>query len=175
MTAPANPAEMILQPLAAACFVSGRAFEPGDRIVSFLASPGPAGGAARYDVLESRVEGFAPEGTVVCRWVQVHRPKAKEDNPERTLKLTAEGLFLTLADPSTEPTAETTRLVQFLAILLERKKLIRPRGRNPDGTKELYEHGRTKQVYEVPVGDVTPEFFVAVQGQLGALGMGRAG
>jgi hypothetical protein len=165
--------EMILQPLAGACFVSGQPFAPGDRIVSYLVRAGAAGQVARYDVLESRAGGFTPEGTVACRWVQVHKPKAREENPERALKLTAEGLFLTLADPATEPTPETTRLVQFLAILLERKKLIRPRGRNPDGTKELYEHGRTKEVYEVPVGEATPEFFVAVQGQLGALGLTR--
>ena len=99
----------------------------------------------------------------------------KEENPERSLKLTAEGLFLTLADPATEPSLETTRLVQFLAILLERKKLIRPRGRSADGTKEIYEHGRTKQVYEVPVGEVTPEFFLAVQDQLGVLGLVKRG
>jgi len=172
--APANPMEMILQPLAAACFVSGQAFAPGDRIESYLVKAAAAGQVARYDVLASRAGDFVPEGTVACRWVQVHKPKAREENPERALKLTAEGLFLTLADPSTEPTVETTRLVQFLAILLERKKLIRPRGRNPDGTKELYEHGRTKEVYEVPVGEVTPEFFVAVQGQLGALGLAKS-
>jgi hypothetical protein len=162
---------MILQPLAAACHVSGQPFVPGDRVVSFLARDGSAGLVARYDVLEARAGGFVPDGILACRWVQVHRPKAKEENPERALKLTAEGLFMTLADPSTEPTQETTRLVQFLAILLERKKLIRPRGRNLDGTKEVYEHGRTKQIYEVPVGEVTPEFFLAVQGQLGALGL----
>ena len=134
-----------------------------------------AGPISRYDVLEARAEGFVPDGILACRWVQVHKPRVKEENPERSLKLTAEGLFLTLADPATEPSLETTRLVQFLAILLERKKLIRPRGRSADGTKEIYEHGRTKQVYEVPVGEVTPEFFLAVQDQLGVLGLVKRG
>lgn len=164
---------MFLQPLAAACVASSQPFAPGDRIVSFLVRAEATGEVARYDVLESRADGYLPEGAVACRWVQVHKPKAREDNPERALKLTAEGLFLTLADPSTEPTPDTTRLVQFLAILLERKKLIKPRGRSADGLREVYEHGRTKQVYEVPVGEVTPEFFLAVQDQLGALGLGR--
>ena len=167
--------EMILQPLSAACFVCGQPFAAGDRIVSYLVKSGTGGPVARYDVLADRADAFVPVGAVACRWVQVHKPKARDENPERALKLTAEGLFLTLADPATEPTPETTRLVQFLAILLERKKLIRPRGRTPDGLREMYEHGRTKQVYEVPVGEVTPEFFVAVQGQLGALGLAKGG
>jgi len=30
--------------------------------------------------------------------------------------------------------------------MLERKKLLRPRGRTPDGGRDLFEHARTKQI-----------------------------
>jgi hypothetical protein len=53
--------------------------------------------------------------------------------------------------------------------MLERKRLLRPRGRAPDGTRDLYEHARTKQLYEVPAIDLSPEFFVAVREQLSVL------
>ena len=33
----------------------------------------------------------------------------------------------------------------------------------------IYEHAKTKQVYEVPVGELSPEFFLAVQEQLSVL------
>jgi hypothetical protein len=78
-------------------------------------------------------------------------------------------LFLALADPATEVNAENTRLVQFLAFMLERKKVLRPKGRSADGEKNVYEHAKTKQLYQVPKGELTPEFFVQVQAQLSVL------
>jgi len=160
--------EMHLQPLATACYVSAQPFAEGDRVASFLVRTTTLD-VVRYDVLEAHAAGFSPEGFVACRWVQAFKPRRPGDNAERTLKLSAENLFLTLADPTNELNVESTRLVQFLALMLERKKLLRPRGRNADGTKLVYEHARTKQPYEVPAGELTPEFFVAVQEQLGVL------
>ncbi len=160
--------EMNLQPRAASCFVSGRAFLEGDRVASLLART-DAGAVVRYDALESHAGSLQPEGFVACRWIQVYRQPLKEGNAERALKLTAETLFLALADPSTEATPETGRLVRFLALLLERKRLLRPKGRAPGGIRDLYEHARTKLLYEVPAIDLSPEFFVAVREQLSVL------
>jgi hypothetical protein len=101
--------------------------------------------------------------------VHLFKPRAPDDNRERTLKLTAETLFLTLADPAAELTPENERLVRFLALMLERKKLLRARGRTADGARDIFEHGRSKQSFEVPAGEMTPEFFTAVQEQLGML------
>jgi hypothetical protein len=160
--------EMHLQPLATTCFISGEPFVEGARVASFLVR-GPTLEKVRYDVLESHAGQFAPEGFIACRWVQQYKPRKAGENADRELKLTAENLFVTLADPTTEPTPENTRLVQFLALMLERKKILKPRGRSADGEKNLLEHTKTKQMFEVPVGDLTPEFFVAVQQQLSVL------
>lgn len=160
--------EMHLQPLATACFVSGKPFLDGDRIASYLVRATTLE-IVRYDVLESESAGFAPEGFVACRWVHVYKARRSDANPDRTLKLTAENLFLTLADPASELTPESTRLVQFLALMLERKKQLRARGRTADGRGEIYEHAKTRQRFEIPTGDFSPEFFVAVQEQLSVL------
>ena len=101
--------------------------------------------------------------------MQPFRPRRAGENPDRALKLTAESLFVTLADPTTEPTPENTRLLQFLALMLERKKVLRPRGRSADGLRLRYEHARSKAVFEVPAGELTAEVFVAVQEQLSVL------
>ncbi len=161
--------EMHLQPLATVCQVCGEPFIEGARVASFLVRSGPALEIVRYDVSEPHAAGFTPDGLVACKWNHLYKPRRADDNPDRTLKLTAENLFVALADPSTEPTTENTRLVQFLALMLERKKVIRPRGRSSDGLRNLYEHAKTKQMFEVPVGELTPEFFVAVQEQLSVL------
>ena len=159
--------EMHLQPLTTTCFVSGQPFAEGDRVASYLVRTTTLE-VVRYDVLEAQATGFAPEGFVACRWVQIFKSRTNE-NPDRALKLNAENLFLTLADPTNELTVESTRLVQFLALMLERKRILRPRSQSVDGTKNVFEHARTKQLFEVPAGDLTPEFFVAVQEQLSVL------
>jgi len=161
--------DLNLQPLAQTCFVTGRPFVEGERVVSHLVRNTGSAEIMRYDVAESAVAEFSPPGFVACRWVHAFKPRRAGENPDRALKLTAENLFLTLADPSAEPTPENTRLVQFLALMLERKRLLRPKGRSADGTRNVYEHAGSKQLYEVPVGELGPEFFVAVQAQLSVL------
>ncbi len=160
--------EMNLQPLAPVSRASSRPFQAGDRVVSYLVrGRGPE--MTRQDLHAEEDAGFAPEGTVVCRWVHTFKPRAKEENPERALKLTAENLFLNLADPATEAEPANTPLLQFLALLLERKRLLRPRGRTADGERNLFEHARTHQMYEIPAGDLSPAFFVRIREQLGVL------
>lgn len=161
--------ELSLQPVATACLVSGEPFVAGARVASHLVQVGPSLEIVRCDVLEQHAGAFNPPGRVACRWVQAFRPRRAGENPDRALKLTAESLFVTLADPTTEPTAENTRLLQFLALMLERKKVLRPRGRSADGQRLRYEHARSKALFEVPAGELTAEFFVAVQEQLSVL------
>ncbi len=163
--------EMNLQPLAPACRVSSRPFAAGDRVVSYLVRA-RAGTIERFDVLAAESAGFQPGGVELCRWVHVFKPKPPGENPERLLKLTAENLFLTLADPANEPEPANTPLLQFLAPMLERKRLLRPRGQSSDGERNLYEHLRTHQMYELPAGELTPEFFARIRDQLGVLVQG---
>jgi hypothetical protein len=160
--------EMPLQPQAAACFITQQPFIEGQRVASFLLR-GQTGEIVRHDLLEAELVKYTPEGVVVCRWVRVFKPRKASENPDRELKLTAENLFLTLADPATEQTTENVRLVQFLALMLERKRVLKPRGRSTDGAKNIYEHAKSKQLFEVPVGELSPEFFVQVQEQLSVL------
>ena len=160
--------EMQLQPIASACHITGQPFVEGNRVASHLVSR-KTGEVVRYDLLESESGNFVADGVVACRWVQVFKLRKANENPERALKLTAETLFLTLADPTAEPTAESIRLLQFLALMLERKRVLRPKGRTADGARNIYEHAKSKQLFEVPVGELTPEFFVQVQAQLSVL------
>lgn len=160
--------EMNLQPLATACAVSGEPFLEGSRVASYLVRATTME-VVRYDLIEANVANFSPEGFVACRWVHIFKPRKPGDTTEKDLKLTAETLFTTLADPLTEQTAESTRLLQFLALLLERKKILRPKGKTSDRARNVYEHAKSKQLFEVPVGELTPEFFIAVQEQLSVL------
>jgi hypothetical protein len=160
--------ELNLHPVATKCFVSGREFQENDRVVSYLVRES-SGEVARRDLLAAEDGRFMPPAFVYCRWVTAFKQRRAEENPALTLKLTAENLFLTLADPAAEPSQANTPLLQFLALMLERKKLIKPQGRTEDGLRQVYEHRATHQLYEVPVGDLNVEFFQRIQEHLGVL------
>lgn len=161
--------ELNLQPLATSCFVTGKPFGEGERVLSFLVRNETSDEVVRYDLLETARTEFTVPGFIACSWGHVFKPKKAGENPERELKLTAENLFVTLADPTNEIAPENERLVQFLALMLERKKLLRPKGRSADGTRNLFEHAKTKLIYAVPAGELNPEFFMSIQEQLSVL------
>ena len=161
--------DLNLPGLATTCFVTGEPFREDDRVVSHLVRMEGETAVMRYDVLDAATERFETPGRIACRWTQLFKPKVAQENSERDLKLTAETLFLTLADPANELSEEDARLVQFLALMMERKRLIKPKGLAADGIKTIYEHRGTKGRYEVPMGNLDPSFFIAVQEQLSVL------
>lgn len=167
--------ELNLHPIATKCFVSGRDFAEHDRVVSYLVREA-SGEVARRDLLETEDGRFMPPAFVYCRWVTAYKPR-RDDNSDRHLKLTAENLFLTLAIPA-GATADTidesssglnTPMLQFLALMLERKRAIKPVGLTEDGLRQVYEHRASHQRYEVPVGELNQEFFIKIQEHLGVL------
>ncbi|ACB76371.1 hypothetical protein [Opitutus terrae] len=160
--------ELTLHPLAKTCRVSGRAFAEGDRVISRLVREA-SGEIARHDVLASEDAGYAPPAFIFCTWAVPFKARRAEENPDRAMKLTAENLFVTLADPLAEPDEANTPLLQFLALMLERKKILRPRGLTTDRMRQVYEHAKTHQRYEIPAGTLDVAFFVKIQGQLDLL------
>jgi hypothetical protein len=160
--------ELTLHPLAKNCRASGRAFSEGDRVVCYLVREA-TGEVARHDVLASEDANYTKPAFVFCTWTIAYKAKRAEENPGRTLKLTAESLFTTLADPLAEPNDANTPMLQFLALLLERKKILKPRGLTSDGSRQVLEHSKTHQLYEVPVGTLDEAFFVKIQSQLDLL------
>jgi hypothetical protein len=170
--------ELNLHPIGTKCFVSGRDFQENDRVVSYLVREA-SGEVARRDLHEGEDGKFMPPAFVYCRWVVAFKQRKADENADRNLKLTAETLFLTLATPAGGDTGGlesddssagiNTPLLQFLALMLERKKQIKPRGLTEDGLRQIYEHMATHQLYEVPVGDLNVEFFQKIQEHLGVL------
>jgi hypothetical protein len=160
--------ELTLHPSAQSSRASGHAFVEGDRVISYLVRE-DTGEIGRHDILVSEDGTYAKPSFVFCSWTTSYKPRRAEENPGRALKLTAENLFVTLGDPAAEPNPANTPLLQFLALLLERKRVLRPRGLSPDGERQIYEHARSHQLYEIPVGKLDAAFFVKIQGQLDLL------
>ena len=160
--------ELNLNPIATQCCVSARPFAEHDRVVCYLVRE-DNGLTGRRDLLEAEDANLPKPGLIYCRWVISYKPRRAGDNPDRALKLTAETLFLTLADPANPPSEANTPLLQFLALMLERKKVLKPRGVTADGGCQVYEHMREHRLYEVPIGTFDAEYFRNIQEQLGVL------
>ncbi len=161
--------ELTLHPISTQCCVSSRDFSEGDRIVCYLVREAESGALGRRDLVESEDANLENPHEVLCRWVVEYKPRKLADNADRALKLTAESLFLTLGDPLNPPNEANTRLLQFLALMLERKKVIKPRRVTPDGARTVFEHMPSHQMIEVPVGNLDLDFFVKIQSQLDVL------
>lgn len=160
--------ELTLHPLSKVSRASGHVFAEGERVVCHLVRE-PSGEIGRHDLLAAEDANYAKPGPVLCSWTVVYKARHGEENAGRALKLTAENLFVTLADPAAEPNPVNTPMIQFLALMLERKKVLRPRGRTSDGERQIYEHVKTHQQFEVPIGTLDEHFFVNIQSQLGML------
>lgn len=143
-------------------------------MVSFLVRDAATGEFVRLDCLAEHEAAATFPGEVLCRWTRTFRPVVAEVNVDRALKLSAENLFLTLTEDLDAPVEENGALKQFLALMLERKRLVRARGTSPDGSRRIYEHGRTKRMIEVPAGEMDDAFFLQMRDKLGAL-LGGAG
>jgi hypothetical protein len=159
-----NPMELNLHPIATKCFSSRRDFQEGDRVVCYLVRE-ENGQAGRRDLLESEDGNVTLPLEIYCRWVVNYRPLPVGEDSDRQLKLTAENLFLTLADAANPPSDSNTPLLQFLALMLERKRLLKLRGMSADGQRQLFEHMPSHQMYEVPAGTLDEAFFVRIQEQ----------
>lgn len=140
-------------------YVSEKEFEKDDLVASFLVK-GEDGELARIDALVSEEGALAVPGETVCRWTQPFKPKPSDGREEaEALKLTADTLFASLFEGENpdEPTLENAELKFFLALMLERRRVLRVKSRGRQFTR--YIHRPSKQEFAVPVVDLDPRFF----------------
>ena len=154
-----------LKPVSRQSQATGRLFEPGQRIVSYLCRD-EEGELIRVDIFEEEKENYAPTGTVICRWDQTLKEKEDPAAEERQNVRSTEDMFLSLYDEEAETTEESDVLKYLLAIILELKRLLRPAGRPPSGEPQIYRHPQTGREYAVPQLDLTADSVRHVQAQL---------
>ncbi len=162
-----NIVEWQLQPLARKSSASEVPFEPGDRVVCFLIKSSE-GAFVRADVRADESEAYAPEGQVLGRWTrEVNDSEDEEKASARQSLQSSEELFLSLFDESLPEDARHERdsLKQVLALMLERKRVLRSLGRPVEGIQQ-YLHVRSKKEYAVPLVELSAAELVAVHDQL---------
>jgi hypothetical protein len=152
--------------------LSGRPFEPEQPVVSFLFR-GADGELERADLHEDEVAAYEPPSSPLCRWAHhIKDPTDEEAEARRSALLSAEELFFALYEAESEApsdeaeavAADRRTLLTLLCLLLERKRVLKARGRGG-----LYWHPGRKEEFRVQPVNLTPELLLAVQEQLSQL------
>ncbi|MBL4575240.1 MAG: hypothetical protein JKY51_03965 [Opitutaceae bacterium] len=160
--------ELHLQSLSSTCHVTGEAFLEGEQLLCCLVEE-ESGEVARIDLKASAEESFTSDREILCRWYLTYVTKEPAGSEERALKLTAENLFIELCDSGSDEESENAQLLQFLGLMLERKRILRNRGVSKDGAWQAYYHIKSKKDYKIPAGDLSTRFFIEIQSKLGLL------
>jgi len=153
--------------------LSGEPFVPGDLVWSYLYR-GADGQLERMDIHEREREQLQLAGPVVCRWSQRIKDKGVTEAEERRAALqSADEVFLSLFDDIPEgeddPAAAEARerLKFFLALQLERKRVLKPLG------SRRYKHMPTGRELSVPDREITADLLASFQKEIGQMGGGR--
>lgn len=153
--------------------VSGEGFAPGDRVWSCLFRS-PEGLIERLDVLESERHELDLGEQVLCKWSHTIKPKKETEAEARRAALeSADDVFLSLFEVPGEEgddeslSATRDRLKFFLALQLERKRVLKPMG------NRRFRHVATGREVTVPDLEVTPGLFQEFQSEISLMGTVR--
>ncbi len=165
--------EISIRSVDEACRVSGESFIPGNRVRSYLFR-NEEGLIDRVDVLEGEMVNLVIEGTIICSWG--HRIKEKETteaDEKRAALQSADEVFLSLYEENPEEADDfldeaRDRLKFFLALQLERKRILKPLG------NRKFRHMPTKREFAVPDLEISPELIVQFQEEIALMSGGPA-
>lgn len=127
-----------------------------------------AGEMGRADVLPDEVDTYELPGETLGRWTRVVKDPGDESANVRETVASAEDFFLSLYDnDQAGAQAETDALKHLLALMLERKRVVRALGKRQVEGTQLYRHVKTKQELEVPVVEISTDLMLKIQDTLG--------
>lgn len=141
------------------CALTGNSFNEGDEVVCLICRP-PEGELTRFDVLRDQIDNFSVSGEIIGQWKRIITlEKNLKINLQQQLA-NQEEFFFSLFNG--EKSREKEVLKQLLALLLEKKRIIRPMGESLDGIQN-YIHIRTKETFKISVSDILPEELTSIE------------
>ena len=148
--------------------LSGARFEPGDRAVSLVYVDDEAGELGRADLHESELTQLDLRGAVLGRWNWIMKdPEARTSSAGDTVA-SAEDFFFSLFENQREPEREQSDVLKYLlALMLERKRVLRVVGPRQTSGLQTYRHVKTKQELQVPIREISRELMFKIEDTLG--------
>ena len=159
-----------IKSLAKVSGISGREIKPGYTVVCtvFIDDMG------NLDRLDAHVDEFDDSkirGKIIGRWERevAANPDADERAARRLALASSEDFFLSMFDDSSPVKADEADAVkQILALMLERKRILKPVGRPSRGIQK-YIHTSSKREFDVPQKEMDAELVLKIQTQLGSI------
>lgn len=147
---------------------SGAELKAGDVVVSIIFQ-NQAGEIERSDFLKSELEQNPYNGKFLGKWERVVSDNPQEDERQaRRLALSgSEDLFISLFDDADIDMEQKDVLKQMLALLLERKRILRAKARPQNGV-QTYIHVATKREFKVEQKELNEELILNIQSQIEA-------
>jgi hypothetical protein len=160
--------EWQVKPLAPICASSGRELHTGDSVICIVHKP-LGGHIDRSDVLSEFAADFKPNGILLGKWTREVKDRGQEEQVQRAQLLASrEEFFLSLYEDAADPSGDKAVLKHILAMLLERKRILRQAGPAANG-QIPYVHTATKSLYHVPAIDLQPSHLLQVGASLDLL------
>jgi hypothetical protein len=150
--------------------LTGEAFQPGDRAVSLVFKEKESGELARADLHEQELESFELQGQILGRWTRVIRDPEDDAANVRETMASAEDFFFSLFESESEDGREVSNTLKYiLALMLERKRVLKVVGSRQTEGSQLYRHVKSKQEVSVPLVDISRESMTQIEDTLGDL------
>jgi hypothetical protein len=168
---PTNEAmEWQIKTIARKSTLSGKAFDPGDRVACLVYKDADAGELGRADLLPDELDHFELPGEVLGRWTRVVKDPDDEALSARETMASAEDFFFSLYE--SEPDAPEARessdmLKHLLGLMLERKRVLRPVGERQTQGAQTYLHVKSKRTLDVPIVQISAELMVKIEDTIG--------
>ena len=151
--------------------LTDKSFVPGDKIVSLIYAGDKADELGRGDLLSTEINDFKIDGDLLGRWTCVIEETAPQAEDSTQRFASAEELFLSLFDGSADVEkkvrSESNALKHLLALMLERKRVLRAIGPRVKCGDQLYYYPKNKQEYYVPVVDISTNLMQRIQDVIG--------
>ena len=150
---------------------SGKAFNPGDRVVCLVFKDTVADELMRIDILQDEVDDLDFPGALLGRWTRIVDEPGQEGKDVLAALQSAEDFFLSLYEVPDEQAAppEKQALQHILGLMLERKRVLRPIGCRRTTGDQPYVHIKSKQTFDVPIVNISSDLMHRIEPALGDL------
>ena len=157
------------QSIASASTLSQSAFLDGEQVVCLIYKDVDKGEIGRADIRSEEVDRFELPGELLGRWFQTVKKPESGQSIARQKVASAEEFFFSLytASGDTGGCEEINALKYLLALMLERKRVVRAQGKRLHEGVQSYIHIKTKQTFAVPITDISVDLMVRIQKTLG--------
>lgn len=157
------------QSIASTSTVSKSAFLDGEQVVCLIYKDVEKGEIARADIRSEEVDHFELPGELLGRWFQkVKKPESGQTAARRKVASAEDFFFSLYASSGDKDNCEETNALKYLlALMLERKRVVRAQGKRLHEGVQSYIHIKTKQTFAVPITDISVDLMVRIQKTLG--------